>query len=236
MPPSLHSQSQSTSSFTGDLQDDNVPKPPTEYVNIVPEEPRALEFPQLQATTSTLTSVSDPPPPYRDRRHTLPRHSRYSTQTSDNRIRPDLIDDEAFGDSESSPLLDHTRRRERAVSHSSTTQSFAHNVMSLFQAEFSPPEVENNSFWKQTKRYFRPMNQSVYYAALLHLLVINFPFALVAWIYLFVATFVRPIVIFPALSLISYCRREPLYYSPCPSVLFYVGWHFSEVACLRGRR
>jgi len=89
-------------------------------------------------------------------------------------------------------LLDYPARRERAVSHSSTARSshsFAHNVMSLFQAEFSPPEIENDSFWVRTKRYFRPMKQSAYYSALLHLLVINFPVALLAWVYLFVATF-----------------------------------------------
>jgi len=62
--------------------------------------------------------------------------------------------------------------------------------MSLFQAEFSPPEVADVPLWTRTKRYFRPMKQSAYYAALFHLLVINFPIAIVAWVYLFLATFV----------------------------------------------
>jgi hypothetical protein len=62
--------------------------------------------------------------------------------------------------------------------------------MSLFQAEFSPPEITDETFWMRIKRYFRPMKQTAYYAALFHLLVINFPVALVAWVYLFVATFV----------------------------------------------
>ncbi|KAF7980336.1 hypothetical protein HWV62_38761 [Athelia sp. TMB] len=38
------------------------------------------------------------------------------------------------------------------------------------------------------RRYFRPMVRKVYWGALFHLLVLNFPFALVAWIYLFVFT------------------------------------------------
>lgn len=38
------------------------------------------------------------------------------------------------------------------------------------------------------KRYFRPLGHAVYYRALFHLLVLNFPYALIAWIYLFVFT------------------------------------------------
>lgn len=41
------------------------------------------------------------------------------------------------------------------------------------------------------RRYFRPLTIRAYYSALLHLLVFNFPYALAAWIYLFVFTLVR---------------------------------------------
>ena len=41
------------------------------------------------------------------------------------------------------------------------------------------------------RRYFRPMTRMVYYRSLFHLLVLNFPFALAAWVYLFVFTLVR---------------------------------------------
>ncbi|KAG9316793.1 hypothetical protein JVU11DRAFT_2857 [Chiua virens] len=37
-------------------------------------------------------------------------------------------------------------------------------------------------------RYFRPMGRKAYHAALFHLMVVNFPFALIAWTYLFVFT------------------------------------------------
>lgn len=40
------------------------------------------------------------------------------------------------------------------------------------------------------RRYFRPVTRKVYYMALFHLLVLNFPYALAAWIYLFVFTLV----------------------------------------------
>lgn len=40
------------------------------------------------------------------------------------------------------------------------------------------------------RRYFRPMTRRAYYSALSHLLFLNFPYALVAWVYLFVFTLV----------------------------------------------
>ena len=40
------------------------------------------------------------------------------------------------------------------------------------------------------RHYFRPIGRRAYWSALLHLLVINFPYALFAWIYLFVFTLV----------------------------------------------
>ena len=38
--------------------------------------------------------------------------------------------------------------------------------------------------------YFRPMRRKAYHAAVFHLMVVNFPYALIAWIYLFVFTLV----------------------------------------------
>ncbi|KAI0270733.1 hypothetical protein BC834DRAFT_922582 [Gloeopeniophorella convolvens] len=46
--------------------------------------------------------------------------------------------------------------------------------------------------WRQ---YFRPMGRRVYWAALFHLLVFNFPYALLAWIYLFVFTLLGTILL-----------------------------------------
>ncbi|EED79908.1 predicted protein [Postia placenta Mad-698-R] len=37
-------------------------------------------------------------------------------------------------------------------------------------------------------RYFRPITKRAYYSSLFHLLVLNFPYALIAWVYLFVFT------------------------------------------------
>ncbi|KZT04117.1 uncharacterized protein LAESUDRAFT_728315 [Laetiporus sulphureus 93-53] len=44
------------------------------------------------------------------------------------------------------------------------------------------------SWTTRWRRYFRPMGKRAYYAALFHLLLLNFPYALLAWLYLFVLT------------------------------------------------
>ncbi|KAG6827172.1 hypothetical protein H0H92_012908 [Tricholoma furcatifolium] len=38
------------------------------------------------------------------------------------------------------------------------------------------------------RRYFRPLTRRAYYSSLFHLVVLNFPYALAAWVYLFVFT------------------------------------------------
>jgi len=43
------------------------------------------------------------------------------------------------------------------------------------------------------RSYFRPIGRRAYWSALLHLLVFNFPYALFAWIYLFVFTLVSKV-------------------------------------------
>ncbi|KAJ7502585.1 hypothetical protein B0H11DRAFT_1907145 [Mycena galericulata] len=60
---------------------------------------------------------------------------------------------------------------------------------------FSPgelPEIHTRpeGFWSRLawKQYFRPMTRKVYYKALFHLYVLNFPFALAAFLYVLVLT------------------------------------------------
>lgn len=57
--------------------------------------------------------------------------------------------------------------------------------------------VESLAFWARIKRYFRPMGRKAYYSAVFHLLVVNFPFALLAWVYLFVFTLVGRVSAYP---------------------------------------
>ncbi|KAF8149373.1 hypothetical protein B0H34DRAFT_667610 [Crassisporium funariophilum] len=106
--------------------------------------------------------------------------------------------------------------RPRSHSHTSTTSvapSLAHTVLSLFQTEeevylsdgiedmqFTSSGDENGNMLLSQRhgpglfsraawrRYFRPMTRQTYYGPLVHLLVINLPYALAAWVYLFVFT------------------------------------------------
>ena len=102
--------------------------------------------------------------------------------------------------------------RPRSYSHGSTTSaapSLARTVLSLFVPEDGSlfgdevhlssvshpdgyvvsehPRRETGFSWKA---YFRPMTRAVYWRPLLHLALLNFPFALAAWVYLFVFTVV----------------------------------------------
>lgn len=167
---------------------------------------------------------TDPPPPYpnsslrgsRRSRGTLrsSRRTNYQTATITQQTPSEVgqavetspvVESSPFGDSETSPLLPtsaNNNNRRRATSHSSTTHSIGHsvitssrNVISLFQTDPDPAsaDAETHSsqyipFFIRIQRYFRPLVKRAYYSAIFHLLFINFPFELFAWIYLFVGT------------------------------------------------
>ncbi|KAF8577932.1 hypothetical protein K439DRAFT_518562 [Ramaria rubella] len=194
----------STSSIaSGDVL---FPKPPSPGPLASPEQQLLVEI------RDGALPPNDPPPPYplgprsSRRGHTTIRSTRRSAQASDDSQTSDLpyIPDNANGgESESSPLLGSGGRhgRRRTLSHSSTTHSVhsiaqtvlssSRTVISLFQAEpdsNTPVASADIPFFHRLKRYFRPMGQKRYYAALFHLLFVNFPYELGVWIYLFVGT------------------------------------------------
>ena len=181
-----------------------VPKPPS-------SDPPAFPVQHFIAELNDVVPPStDPPPPYpsgprtsRRARANTARSARRAMQVSDD-SQFSSLPPEGGGESETSPLLG--RRRPRSTSHSSTVhsaQSLAHTVvmssrtmMSLFRADpdsslvLTAGSTSGLPLSVRAKRYFAPLTQRKYYAALFHLLFINFPFELVAWTYLFVATLV----------------------------------------------
>ncbi|EJD03206.1 uncharacterized protein FOMMEDRAFT_168237 [Fomitiporia mediterranea MF3/22] len=103
---------------------------------------------------------------------------------------------------ETTPLLS-PRRRPRTLSHSTgmSTHSLAQTVLSLFgtddadvERNAADPEGQEEAISaalgsrKSLRQYFRPLWRLTYYRPLVHLLIINFPFALFSFIYLFVGT------------------------------------------------
>ncbi|KAG8967210.1 hypothetical protein FRC03_010454 [Tulasnella sp. 419] len=123
----------------------------------------------------------EPPPPYTD-------------------PNPTLIVDER------TPLIlvpattgfpeERVNRSRRAASNATTTSSYIQQPLSPTAGtnhvlEFSTSTIASDlPVATRVERYFDPLKDQDCWMALLHLGVINFPFALVAWVYLFVATLV----------------------------------------------
>ncbi|KLO14243.1 hypothetical protein SCHPADRAFT_826688 [Schizopora paradoxa] len=178
------------------------PKPPSQVHDDAEES---------QASVPNAPPLADPPPPYptpsRDRRLRAgtTRSARRLAQLSGDAISvASVADTDTLSPNEdgveTTPLLS-PHRRPRTVSHSTilSTQSMAHTVMSIFQADDDDTDPlrigdENEStnanaaLSRGWRRYFRPMRKSSYYWPIVHLLFINFPYALLAFVYLFVGT------------------------------------------------
>jgi hypothetical protein len=120
---------------------------------------------------------------------------------------------------ETTPILSTRPRSHSHTSTISAAPSLAHTVLSLFQFEsddgvyfhdgaedrqllssgndngslLQSSQSHSTAFFSSAalKRYFRPLIRKSYYAALFHLIVVNFPYALAAWVYLFIFTVVR---------------------------------------------
>ena len=163
--------------------------------------------------TASVPVLDDPPPPYPNRerrpRTGTTRGSRRLTLIStdnDGRTQPQSLHRDVASptddDTEITPLLSPHRRR-RTISHSTvaSAHSIAQTVLSLFQAEAAEAEAfvvqdgssgdaQDKDLTLRLRRYFRPLHRKSYYKALFHLTVINFPFALMAFVLLFVGTLV----------------------------------------------
>lgn len=108
------------------------------------------------------------------------------------------------------------------------------NVRSfLMEEDWEEPEERANTSTRSSgvwalfscaswRRYFRPMTKAVYYRSFIHLLFVNFPYALVAWVYLFVLTVVSiKLSLYCHRGLLSLNRPEPHFSWHSHSVLFY---------------
>ncbi|KAI0769405.1 hypothetical protein BD413DRAFT_604979 [Trametes elegans] len=69
-------------------------------------------------------------------------------------------------------------------------RAFAAELSGYAQRQSQRQQQQQLSFGARWRRYFRPLGRRAYYAALLHLVVLNFPYALLAWVFLFVFTLV----------------------------------------------
>lgn len=160
----------------------------------------------------------DPPPPYpsRDRRRSIRTSRRQLPPHPDPDPAGEINDTTPLLPASNNRLSTVFRSgRPRSPSHTSVASaapSLAQTVISLFHdcdddpdagydilsdsdrlCDHHPHQQPAPARWSlfsrsAWRRYFRPISRKVYYTALFHLLVLNFPYALAAWIYLFVFT------------------------------------------------
>lgn len=145
-----------------------------------------------------------------------------SHSDNENLTSPFPLSDEGEAESlpnENTPFLSpqrYSNTRPRSLSHTSSISaapSLAHTVLSLFEDPINgdgeerallspelrplPDYVHPRSFRVSSaqswKIYLRPLVQKVYYKSLFHLLLLNFPYAVISWVFLFVFTLVSTI-------------------------------------------
>ncbi|QRV79592.1 transmembrane protein [Ceratobasidium sp. AG-Ba] len=121
---------------------------------------------------------AEDPPPYSEE----PRRSRRLTRSTVDTDDSDEDQDPTLTSTEATPLLNGraSRRRRRAASYSTIASFSGVDFRGLV---FGIPSTSNSTSGRS--QYFAPLSRRAYWRALLHLTVINFPFALAAWVLLF---------------------------------------------------
>ena len=181
-----------------------TPPPPVDACDVVVTDPPP-PYPSRERRSRTIRSSRG-------------RSGRILTSHANHDVRISSYVDENTAErepDESTPILSTRPRSHSYTSTMSAAPSLARTVFSIFEFESddgvslhdgqedrqllslgnengSLQSSQNRSFSAAPlKRYFRPLIRKSYYAALFHLVVVNFPYALAAWVYLFIFTVVR---------------------------------------------
>jgi hypothetical protein len=133
--------------------------------------------PEPPAQILTTRELADPPPPYPAPRR--PRRRRREGQASTHSA---VSGDELAVVGEETPLLGPSPGMTRTMSGGTLASALSDDALPFVYAE------EDVGAWR---RYWRPLGDGACWRALAHLLLLNFPYALCAWVYLFVFTVVR---------------------------------------------
>ena len=184
---------------------DSSPTPPPPACDVVITDPPP-PYPSRERRSRTVRSSRG-------------RSGRFQTPHANHDVISSYVDENttAREPDETTPILSTRPRSHSYTSTMSAAPSLARTVFSLFEYESDDGVYlhdgaedrqllslgnENGSlqstqshstgfFSVAWKRYFRPLIRKSYYAALFHLVVVNFPYALAAWVYLFIFTVVR---------------------------------------------
>ncbi|KAF7326128.1 hypothetical protein MKEN_00464300 [Mycena kentingensis (nom. inval.)] len=181
--------------------------------------------------------INDPPPPYptpgrRTRRSGRRQNSAHaqisSTESEHESYPPEAEDADGLREDEGAPFL--RRGRPRSGSHLSATPSVAPSLAQTIASIFHLDDDEGDGDCRlpegdeeegaalhvelseprrwSWRRYFRPMTRRIYYRALFHLYIVNFPFALAAFLSAFVLTVTGTtlLVALPIGALLCFCN------------------------------
>lgn len=133
--------------------------------------PSAIRRQRTLSLTSTLLSTTSIAPSF--------------AQTVLSAFNPDR-DSDLDPDCDASTSPDATEARE--FDFHADHHILAHDRRRPLTMEIVRDRSRPHSSTELWRKYFRPMSKRAYYSPLFHLLVLNFPYALAAWVYLFVFT------------------------------------------------
>ncbi|TBU24655.1 hypothetical protein BD311DRAFT_867991 [Dichomitus squalens] len=86
--------------------------------------------------------------------------------------------------------LEPELEREAAREYDHQQRAFAVDLSGYAHRQAQRAQSQQLSLTQRWRRYFRPLKRRAYYSAVFHLVVLNFPYALAAWLFIFVFTLV----------------------------------------------
>ncbi|KAI0829756.1 hypothetical protein BC628DRAFT_1358572 [Trametes gibbosa] len=168
-----------------DGPDDTDPTETTPFLSPNPNSPRSMLPPgtitrrRTLSLTSTLRSSASLAPSFAHTVLSAFHPERDSDLDPDCRDEDDL-EEEGEDDEFDSPVVRDYDPQQRAFAAELSGYTQRH-------AQRQQQQASAGARWR---RYFRPLGRRAYYSALFHLLFINFPYALLSWVFLFVFTLV----------------------------------------------
>ena len=164
-------------SETTPLLSPNSPRPPLH--------PGAVHRRRTLSLTSTLRSSASLAPSFAQTIFSAFHPERDSDL--DPECRADFGEDEDHEHEELGPESDSPAARD----YDQQQRTLAADLSGYAHRSTHRTQYQQLSLLQRWRMYFRPFGRRSYYSAAFHLVVLNFPYALIAWLFIFVFTLVR---------------------------------------------
>ncbi|RDX55253.1 hypothetical protein OH76DRAFT_882889 [Lentinus brumalis] len=178
------SLSQHSQPFLDGAPDDGEASETTPLLSPNPNSPRPhgeIRRRRTLSITSTLRSSASLAPSFV---HTV--FSAFQPER-DSDLDPDCRDEDGERE-ELEPELESPGQSPIVRDYDPAQRAFAAELSGYTQRHSQ--RYQQQSFEARWRKYFRPLKKRAYYSALFHILVVNFPYALLSWVFLFVFTLV----------------------------------------------